>query len=297
MSEVTSEVSKPTVTVLGTGIMGAAMARTLLRHGLPVRVWNRARAKAQALAEHGAHVADSPAEAVTDADAVITMLSDGDAVREAMDAAVPGLRQGQVWAQMSTVGVTATEALARFARHHGLVFVDAPVLGTRQPAERGELVVFAAGPVDARARLEPVFDAVGQRTIWLADSGDTGMASRLKLVVNSWVLALTSGVAEALALARGLGLDPRLFPEIVAGGPLDSPYLQAKAAAILTGDYTPNFAVRSGEKDARLILQAAESAGVRLDLAAACRERFRRAVEQGHGEEDIAATYFASFDE
>ncbi|MFF4653262.1 NAD(P)-dependent oxidoreductase [Streptomyces sp. NPDC001380] len=283
------------VAVLGTGIMGAAMARNLARAGLDVRVWNRTRAKAQPLAADGARVADTPAEAVHGADVVLTMLHDGPAVLQAMGQAAPALRPGAVWAQCSTAGLEAQPVLAAFAADHGLLYVDAPVLGTRQPAESGQLLVLAAGPAEARPVLAPVLDAVGSRTAWVGEDGASGAATRLKLVCNSWVLAVTHGTAEALALAHALGVDPQAFLDAVAGGPLDMGYLRAKAAAVLSGDYSPNFTVATAEKDARLIVEAGRQAGVAMDVAAAGAERFRRAAAQGHADEDMAASYFASF--
>ncbi|MFI1799972.1 NAD(P)-dependent oxidoreductase [Streptomyces sp. NPDC020379] len=285
------------VTLLGTGIMGAAMARNLARAGLDVRAWNRSRAKAEPLAAEGVRVADSPADAVRGADVVLTMLYDGPAALEVMRAAAPGLAPGTVWAQSTTAGLDGFEALTGFAAEHGLLFVDAPVLGTRAPAEAGRLTVLAAGPAEARTALAPVFDAIGSRTVWAGDDAPADAATRLKLVINSWVLAVTHGTAEALALAEGLGVDPAGFLDAVEGGPLDMGYLRAKAALILGGGLTPpSFATTTAEKDARLIVAAGERAGVRLDVAAAGAERFRRAAEQGHGDEDMAASYFASFD-
>lgn len=280
-----------TVAVLGTGIMGAGMARNLLRAGLDVRVWNRSRNRAVPLADDGAVLSDSAANAVDGADVVITMLADGDSVREVITSAAGSVRPGTVWAQMSTVGLAATVELAELAAEHDLVFVDAPVLGTRAPAESGQLTVLAAGPDSARDALAPVFDAVGSRTVWL--DGVDG-ATRLKLVLNSWVLALTGGIAESVGLAEGLGVDPHRIAELVAGGPLDCGYLHVKSRAILERDFTPSFATRHAEKDAGLIVAAARDAGVRVDLAEAGRERFRRAAELGHGDDDMAASYFAS---
>lgn len=281
------------VAVLGTGIMGAAMARNLARAGLAVTAWNRNRAKAEPLAADGVRVVDEPAEAVRDADVVLTMLYDAEAVLDVMRRAAPGLRPGAVWAQSTTAGLDALDDFAALAAEREIVFVDAPVLGTKAPAEAGELTVLAAGPDTARSALAPVFDAVGSRTVWL--DGD-GAASRLKLVFNSWVLAVTHGTAEALALAEGLGVDPAGFLAAVAGGPLDMGYLRAKAGLLLNDALTPpSFATATAEKDARLIVAAGERVGVRLDVAAAGAERFRRAVAQGHGEEDMAASYFASF--
>ncbi|WP_424887619.1 NAD(P)-dependent oxidoreductase [Streptomyces sp. XH2] len=292
----TSASPAPAVTVLGTGIMGAAMARNLARAGLPVTVWNRSRAKAEPLAADGVRIADTPADAVRTADVVLTMLRDGPATLDALRAAAPALRPGTVWAQSGTVGLEGFEGLAALAREHGLTLVDAPVLGTKQPAEEGKLTVLAAGPQEARQALEPVFAAVGSRTMWLGDDAAGGTATRLKLVINSWVLTVTHGTAEALALAKGLGVDPAGFLDAVAGGPLDMGYLRAKAGLILGGDLTPSFTTATAEKDARLIVAAGERAGVRMDVAAAGAERFRRAAEQGHAQEDMAASYYASFD-
>lgn len=283
------------VALLGTGIMGSAMARNLLKDGHRLTVWNRTRSRAEPLRADGATVAGSPAEAAEGAEVVITMLNDGEAVLAAMTDAEPALRQGQIWAQMSTVGVSAVRRLADFAAGRGVTFVDAPVQGTRQPAEQGALVILAAGPEKVRAVLEPVFGAVGKKTLWLDEDGAGGAGSRLKLAAVSYGISLTSIVAESLALAKGLGIDPALFGEVVTGGPTDSPYLQAKLKAILAGDFEPSFAVRNAEKDTRLIHEAGEYGKVRVDLNDAAGERFRRALAQGHGDEDMAATYYASF--
>ncbi|KUL34199.1 3-hydroxyisobutyrate dehydrogenase [Streptomyces sp. NRRL F-4489] len=284
------------VAVLGTGIMGAAMARNLLRAGLDVRVWNRTRARAEPLADEGARVAGSPAEAVDGADAVLTMLLDGPAVLDAMRQAAPGLAPGTLWLQMSTVGPAALEPLVRLAAEQDLRLVDAPVLGTKAPAEKGELTVLAAGPRELRDRAERVFGVVGSRTQWVGEDAASGAGSRLKIVVNNWVLTVIAGTGETLALSKGLGVDPREFLAAVAGGPLDMPYLRMKSELILSGDLAPSFTVSAGRKDAGLITDAAEGAGVRSDLALAVAERFRRAEEQGHGGEDGAAAYYASFD-
>jgi 3-hydroxyisobutyrate dehydrogenase len=282
----------PTVALLGTGIMGAGMGLNLLAAELPLRVWNRTADKALALGEAGATVAASPAEAVAGADVIITMLGDGHHVRDVMAQAEP--RAGQVWAQMTTAGADQ-HALLAFARERGLHFVDAPVVGTRAPAEQGTLLVLAAGSPDVRAAVRPVFDAVGRETRWIADDADGLAASRLKLVVNSWVLAVTAATGEALALATGLDVDPQDFLDAVGGGPLDLPYLQAKAKAIRAEDWTPSFSVANAAKDADLISAAAQQAGVRLDLAPAAAARYHRTADAGHGEDDMAANYLASF--
>lgn len=283
------------VAVLGTGIMGTAMARNLARAGYDVSAWNRTRSRAEPLTADGIRVTGTAAEAVDGADTVLTMLLDGPAVLDAMTAAAPHLAPGTLWLQMSTVGTEGNAPLAAFAAAHGLSYVDAPVLGTKAPAEQGELTVLAAGPAEVRERAAAVFDVVGRTTRWVGDDGADGQASRLKLVVNSWVLTVINGAGEAIALAEGLGVDPRDFLAAVGGGPLDLPYLQIKGEAILSGELRPSFTVSAARKDARLIAEAAAAAGVRMDLAEAAAERLRRAEELGHGGEDGAAAYHASF--
>ncbi|MFE7043254.1 NAD(P)-dependent oxidoreductase [Streptomyces atratus] len=282
---------RPTVAVLGTGIMGSGMARSLLRAGLDVRAWNRTQAKAAPLAADGATVVETAEEAVRGADVILTMLNDGPAVAAALTAASPGLRTGQVLLQSSTVGLDATADLARRATDAGLVYLDAPVSGTKQPAEQGTLTVFVSGPSTARASVNPVLDAIGQRTVWVAET--PGAASRLKLVVNTWVITMVNNIAECLNLAEGLRIDPQTFLDVMRGGPLDSAYLQGKSAALLSGDLTPSFSVSNALKDSRLILDAAQESGVRLDLVAASADRFARAEAAGHGGEDMIATYYA----
>jgi 3-hydroxyisobutyrate dehydrogenase len=281
----------PTVAVLGTGIIGAPVARNLSKRAFPVRAWNRTASKAKALEEAGVRAALTPQEAVSGATVVITLLKDGPTVLETMKEAAAGLSPGTIWLQMSTVGPEATEQLAAFAREQGLVFYDAPVQGTRQPAEQGMLVILASGPTAVRSKVRPLFDAIGKRTVWVSEQA--GASSRLKLALNSWAFALTHGIAESLALARALDVDPALVVDVVKGGPMDSAYFQIKAAAILAEDYSTSFSVANAVKDAQLIVEAAEKAGLRADVAAAGLQRFRRALDAGHSDKDMAASFLA----
>jgi 3-hydroxyisobutyrate dehydrogenase len=281
------------IAVLGAGTIGEPIARNLLRAGFAVAVWNRTREKANPLAAAGATVCDRPADAVAGAEFVLTVLSDGDAVAEVMeeDGVLGAMSAEAVWLQLSTVGVVWAERLAELAAERGTAYVDAPVLGTRKPAEDGELVVLASGADELEERCAPVFGAIGRQTRWF---GPAGCGSRMKMVVNLWLIAIVEGAAEAIALAEGLGLDPRGLLATVAGGPLDSQYLQLKGKAIMERSLAPSFKLSLAEKDARLVLEAGEQAGVELPLARAVRDAFERAVELGHGDEDLAAVYFAT---
>jgi len=285
---------KLSVAVLGAGIMGAAMARNIAKAGHDVTVWNRSRAKAEAT---GLPTAATPAEAVRHADVVLTMLFDGETVRQVIEQAADALRPGTYWIQSTTSAPADVAKLAAAAAERGVIFFDAPVLGTRQPAEAGQLSVLAAGPSEYRASVQPIFDAVGAKTTWTGADAADASATKLKLVANTWVLAVTHGAAETLALAKGLGVDPTAFFDLIAGGPLDMGYLHAKSQLILEDRLTPaSFAVDTAEKDARLIVAAGQDNGVRLDVAAAGAARFRRAAEKGHANSDMAASYYASFD-
>lgn len=274
--------------------MGAGMGHNILGSGMPLQVWNRTSEKAEPLVAGGATPAATPAEAVRGADVIVTMLGNADDVASVMREAADGLSAGQIWLQTTTVGAEPLAGLVGIAREHGLVLLDAPVSGTRKPAEEGQLTIFVAGPPDARQAVQPVLDAVGGKVVWLEDTAEGAAASRLKLVVNNWVLSVSAATGETISLAQGLGVDPRAFLEAIAGGPLDLPYLRAKANAILTDDFEPNFSVDNAAKDAALIADAAERAGLRLDLAVATRDRLQRASQRGHGDEDLAAAYKAS---
>ncbi|MGN8131294.1 NAD(P)-dependent oxidoreductase [Paenarthrobacter sp. 22069] len=287
--------SKLTVAVLGTGIMGAAMARNLLRAGHAVSVWNRDAAKTEPLAAEGANRAADPAQAVATADVVLTMLYDAAAVDQVMRQAAPGVRPGTAWVQSTTVGVQDVPAVAALAAELSLDLVEAPVSGTRAPAEAGQLLVLAAAPGPVRRRVAPVLDAIGARTIWAGDDPSAGSAARLKLVVNSWVIAASNAAGEVVALAQALGVDPQQFLDVVDGGPLDLPYLRMKMDLILKGALEPaSFAVDTACKDAHLIVDAAAEQGLTLDGAEAFAARLDRVAGQGHAKQDMVAAYYAS---
>jgi 3-hydroxyisobutyrate dehydrogenase len=279
------------VAVLGTGIMGAGMSRSLLRTGFDVTVWNRSAAKAAPLADDGATVAPDVAAAVSGADVVITMLFDVAAVTEVVGHALPAMREDAVWLQTSTVGLDGVRSLAALAEQHGITFVDAPVLGTRQPAEDGKLTVLAGGPTAVRDAVAPVLDAIGARTLWVGEQPGDGQ--RLKLVANSWVLSVTAATAQAVGLAAGLDLDPRLFLDVIAGGPLDCAYAQLKGKAMSEGDFTPSFPLSGAAKDADLIQAAMRTAGTNPELMAAGQRLYEAAQNSGHGGEDMAAVVTA----
>lgn len=267
------------------------MARNLARAGIEVRAWNRTFSKLADL-EDEADVTchEEIGEAAEGAGALLTMLSDGDAVLEAMTRVDAAELDNALWLQMSTIGIEATERCVELAGERGLELLDAPVLGTKQPAEEGALIVLASGAESARRRSEPFFDAVGKRTIWL---GEAGAGSRLKVAINGWIVSLVEGLAETLALTEGLGIEPQRFLEAISGGPLDLPYLQMKSKAMLERDFTPAFRLALAAKDAGLAVEAARGADLELPVLEAISARMAAGARE-HGDEDLAATYLTS---
>ncbi len=280
------------VAVLGTGIMGSAMAGNLLAAGLRTAVWDRSPSATAPLSESGALTAASPADAVRDAPVVITMLPTAEVMNSVIFAGgvAQAFEQGAVWAQMGTIGVTATtEAAGRLGRlRPDAMFVDAPVSGSKGPAQTGQLLILASGPTAAEQLVRPAFSAIGRKTVWL---GEAGQGSRMKLVVNAYMSILIEGVAEALELAGRVGIDTSKLAEAIEGGPLDAPIADAKLHKMQRGDFAPEFPLEWALKDVDLAIDAA--GGETLPLLAALSRQWRAAVDAGHGREDISAARLA----
>ena len=290
MTDVTAEPGV-TVAVLGTGIMGSAMARNLAAAGLRTMVWDRSSEATAPLADIGALVAPSPQDAVRDARVVITMLPTADVVNSVVfTAAAAAFAGGAVWAQMGTIGLAATSGIGeRLGRiRPDVMFVDAPVSGSKGPAEAGQLLILASGPPAAEAIVRPAFSAIGRKTVWL---GEAGQGTRMKMVVNAYLATLVEGVAEALELAERLGIDPAALEDAIEGGPLDAPLADAKLHKMKSGDYTPEFPLEWALKDVDLAIAAAGAD--RLPLLEALSRHWRAAVEAGHGRDDISAVRLA----
>jgi 3-hydroxyisobutyrate dehydrogenase len=276
--------------VLGTGIMGSAMARNLAAAGLRTTVWDRSPGATAPLAQAGALVAASPGEAVRDADVVITMLPTAEVAGAVMfdGGAAQGLADGAVWAQMGTIGLAATADFGRRLAElrPGAMFVDAPVSGSKGPAQAGQLLILASGPPAAAAVLDPVFSVLGRRTVWL---GEAGQGSAMKLAVNAYMSILIEGVAEAMELAARLGIDAAKLAECIEGGPLDAPIADAKLHKMQAGDFAPEFPLAWALKDVDLATAAAGE----LPLLDALSRQWHAAVDAGHGREDVSAARLA----
>jgi 3-hydroxyisobutyrate dehydrogenase len=272
--------------VLGLGTMGRGMASSALRAGIPTVVWDRNLDVARRFESRGAEVAATVATAVQGVDVAITMVTDAKAVTSIATGLdmLEALASGAVWAQMSTIGVEATEAIAATVeqRRPDVSFLDAPVSGSKIPAEQGRLTIFASGSEAARPKVEPVFTAIGQRTIWL---GPVGAGSRMKLVNNTLLAFGAEGVANSLALAHRLGLDTNLVLDAFEGGPLLSPWEAGKFRRIESGDYSPEFPLRLALKDVHLALE--HGGPEHFSVLASLAREWEKIVEQGGGDDDV----------
>jgi 3-hydroxyisobutyrate dehydrogenase len=274
------------VAVLGIGAMGHGMAVSALRAGIPTIVWNRTMETTRDLAELGAEIAETAADAARRAAVVVTMVTNADAVISiARDhGMLAAMAPGAVWAQMSTIGVKGTDrvTVVADAERPDVMLLDAPVSGSKDPAERGQLTIFASGPGGARARVAPLFDALAQRTIWV---GEAGAGTRLKIVNNAWLAFAAEAVAASAALARRLGLETETVVDALDGSPLVSTWQAAKLRRIADGEFSAQFALSLALKDVRLALQAAGDD--RFAALACLADEWQQAVDQGLGEQDL----------
>jgi 3-hydroxyisobutyrate dehydrogenase len=275
------------VAMLGIGTMGHAMATNVLRSGIPTIVWNREPEATGDLAELGAEVADTPADAAGRAAIVVTMVTDADAVMSIAgeQGMLAALEPGTIWVQMSTIGVAGIDRVASLVENQrpDITLVDAPVSGSKGPAEEGKLTIFASGPDDARARLAPFFDAIGQRTMWI---GPVGTGTRLKLVNNTWLAFGAEAVDASVALAHRLGLDTEAVADALGVGPLASPWQTAKLQRIQRRDFSPEFPLSLALKDVRLALAAADEDD-RFAALARLADEWQQVVDQGLGNQDL----------
>lgn len=253
-----------------------------------MHAWNRSPDPLAALREAGAEVTGDPLEAASGSEVVLTMLPTAAVVTEVMvdGGVLDSMAKGSVWAQMGTIGVDATLQLDATARDRrpDVMFVDAPVSGSTIPAERGELVVLASGPTEAVGAVDPVFAAVGRRTVWL---GPTGGGSRMKLVLNTWLAFEVEAAAEIAALADAFDIPDDALIDTIAGSPLVSPFAAAKLAKMQAQDDSPQFSLEWAVKDLDLVAATVPPGAV--PVARGIAERWRGLVTDGAGRLDVSA--------
>ena len=275
------------VGLLGVGLMGSAMAHRLLDKGIPVIAWDRDSDQLRALEGRGGEPAERPREVVSGAGVVITMLPTADVILDVVEPLLEHWPEDTIWLQMSSVGAAESDQLTRVAEAHAVRLVDAPVSGSTHPAEEGELTILASGPDSARTAVEPIFDALASRVLWV---GEAGMGSRLKLAANHWMIAMVAALAESMQLCEGMGLDQRQFIALLDGGPLGSAYALQKLDEMRRHEYPAGFPVRLALKDLELVREVEQSSRASMPLLEAVLERFV-AASPDLAVQDLAAIY------
>jgi 3-hydroxyisobutyrate dehydrogenase len=271
---------------VGLGLMGSAIASRLLA-AHPLTVWNRSGAARTRLARQGADVAATAAEVFDLCRTVFVMVSDENAVDEILlDVDV----RGTTLVQMSTVPPAYSAALAQRVQSAGGRYVEAPVSGSRQPALDGRLIGMLAGPA---AALDDVEALLAPACAKIVRCGEPPRAMQMKLAVNTFLITVVTGLAESFHFAEEHGLDRRLLEEILNAGPMASFVSRAKAAALVSGDFSPQAAIPDVLKNARLVVESAYDRAVAVPLMAECARLYDEADELGRGADDMAAVIHA----
>jgi len=278
---------KVRVGLLGVGLMGSAMAHRLLDQGIAVIAWDRHSERLAALESRGGQPAEAPSEVVSRAGVVITMLPTAAIVLDVVGPLLDSWPEGTIWLQMSSVGAAEADQLTQVAEGHGITLVDAPVSGSTHPAEEGQLTILASGPDSARAAVEPIFEALASRVLWV---GEAGMGSRLKLATNHWMISAVAALAESMHLCDAMGLDQQQFVALLDGGPLGSVYALQKLDEMRRHEYPAGFPVRLAVKDLQLVREVEQSSRTTMPLLDVILERFL-AASTNLGDQDLAAIY------
>ncbi|MFU0870347.1 NAD(P)-dependent oxidoreductase [Kluyvera sichuanensis] len=278
----------PAVAVLGLGAMGHAFAANLLKKGFTVYGWNRTPGRGDDLLSEGLIVRETAAQAASDVQVIIAMLTDGDATLAAIRAVAPSCPQGATFCQMGTIGIQETaDAIALLeALRPDMLYLDAPVSGTKAPAENAQILVMASGDASRASDAQQVFDAISRGTQWY---GDAGNSQKMKLVINAWLISMMQGVAESMQLAKQFGFTPGQLWETLEGGPLAAPYVKGKLEMIRKEDYTPQMQLQHALKDARLALENAPQGT--MPIMADIVDMWTQASQGGLAEQDLAAVY------
>src|SRR6187455_3459480 len=277
------------IAFIGTGLMGRGMARSLIRKGHAVHIYNRTRAKAEEVAQVGGTVADSPADAARDADVIVTMLADPAAllaVVEGENGILKTIKPGAVLIDSSTVSPPVTLKVLELLKAKSADMLDAPVFGSKNEAEKGELGFIVGGEKDVIARVQPVLDCMGRTN----HVGGNGMGASAKLVVNLVIAGTLQAFNESMVLATKAGLDPDAMLKIILSSRAKSGIIEMKAPQIMKRDFTPFFPLQLMAKDMRLVLESAASLGVQLPFATALSGIYAGCLNDGLGTEDFAAT-------
>ena len=280
---------KPTVGLIGLGLMGKPMGRNLLRAGFPLVVWNRTKERADDIVREGAKFASNPRDAAAQADILITIVSDPPAVESVLwgsNGALDGLRRGSLYIDSSTVSPDLARRAAAACAERGVDYLDAPVTGGTWGAEKGELVFMIGGKQEVLDRAKPVLEAVGKRFFLL---GPNGAGQTVKLAMNMLLAVEVEALAESLALVMKAGLPGERLIEVMQSSMARAAVLDVKAPQILKDDYPPSFPLRLMHKDMRLALELARKEGVSLPAGAAAFKAYTAVKDSAKEDLDYAA--------
>jgi 3-hydroxyisobutyrate dehydrogenase-like beta-hydroxyacid dehydrogenase len=280
---------KPKIGFLGLGIMGGAMAANILRAGYPLMVYNRTAAKSEALAQIGAGVASTPEHLAQATEVIIAMVTGPEALDALLwgpEGAASALNEKKVFINMSSVSPRYTREIAAKLAPSGVTFIDAPVSGTKKPAEEGSLAILTGGPQAKIKELEPLFLTMGKKVIYC---GDVGQGSMMKMFINLLLGVMMAGFAECLNFGRLGGLDFEAMLDTVASGAMNAPMFQAKAANLRDKNYPAAFPFKHLAKDAKFVVDTAYESGAPVALGQMVLHLYRLGVAQGWGDEDISA--------
>ncbi len=274
----------------GLGIMGSAMALNLVRAGFKVTVWNRTEEKTRPLVEAGAIPAATPRDAAESSDIVFSMMATPAAVtsvRDGADGLLAGLGPGKGYVDMSTIDAATSRESSRLAHDKGALFLEAPVAGSRKPAEDGALTIMAAGDRELFDQSLPALERMGSKILFL---GEVGNGSTMKLANNLVMGGMMAAFCEGLSLASSSGLDPRQLLDILDSGAMTNPMFRLKGSMIAAdGGFPAAFPLKHMQKDLRLALRLAEETGQPLFATATVNELFKKALAEGLGDSDFSA--------
>ena len=279
------------VAFIGTGLMGKPMAMNILKKGFPLVVYNRTQQKTDELVKAGARAANTPREAAESADVIITMVSDIEAVESTLSeegGILPALKDGKIYIDMSTITPDASREFAKRVETTGAKMLDAPVAGSTNVAEKGELTIMVGGDPRVLDGVRDILQAMGK---FIFHVGDNGAACAIKLVVNHFVAGMTALLAEGIQLSEKLGIDPSSFSNVINSSVVKSPMYDIKTPKMMSRDYTPQFPVRLLVKDLNYITQTVEKVGAVMPVHSLVRNLFSLANSYGYGEQDYSVIY------
>ena len=277
------------VAFVGLGIMGQPMAKNVARKGYPLSVYNRTAEKALPIEEAGAVVAGSPKEAAKGADVVILMLTGPEAVDQVLDGpqgVLAGLDAGKTMINMSTVPPSYSRRLSETLKARSIAAIDAPVSGSKKPAEEGALVILAGGPQAKVKEMEPLLLSMGKKIVYC---GEAGQGSSMKMAVNLLLGIMAAGLAEAVNLGQKCGLSTETMLETMLSGPMQCPLFEFKKPMLISDNYGAQFPLKHMAKDVRFVLQTADESGAAVPAGHVVFQLYRAAMGRGLSDKDFAA--------